>query len=597
MSRGRVKRLAAVLGTTMALGLYGLAVAPGALAATSCTFSGGQITVNQTGAGTITLQIQDAANSPILVNGSTTCGTGAPLLSTTTAISVIGDATGAQEVDLYLSDDSNVLADWGAINFTVNLGSDTSPGDGLWVTNQDASAAGAIDLVAGANGIDLNNDGDLDVTLAGVDLFEFDSSSVGNDSISAAGSTATGAAFASPIQGLDGPGGGLVGIWADGGNNTLTGGASQDEVGNGGGAYDTVAGGLGDDVLNGEAVDYSASASGVTVNLPAGTAVGEGLDTLVNVVDVYGSDQADNVTGNASDNWIWGGPGDDTLTGGDGFDTTSYIGSDGVEVDLEAGTATGDHGSDTLSGFEAAEGGKGADKLKGVTDDYDELYGNGGNDSLNGRGGSDWLEGDNGVDTVSYKWADGVEVFLTDACDVHDGWTDYAGGTDGLDTIENARLSPGDDSFEGSQFQNTVFPMGGQNTLVGDCNATGSGGDTLNYSKGYGGQGVTVNMAGGATAGDSATGFEAAVGSNGPDSITGNEVSNNIQGGKGQDNILGGSGDDNLKGGKGADTIRGGSGDDNLWGNGGKDTGFGGSGDDWGKGLEKTDSIELGPSA
>ena len=598
MSRGRMRRLAAIVGTTLAMSVYGLVLAPSALAAETCTFAGGTISFTMTGTESVDVQIDDAANNPIIVNGSTTCGVGAPLLSTTTAINITGDATGAQTVNLWLSDDAGDLADWGAINWTINLGADTTPapGDALFVYNADGSVDGAIDFAAGASGLDLQNDGDLDVTVAGIDAYQFQSDSAGEDVLSAAGSDATGAAFPQAIQGTDGPGGNY-GLWSGAGDDVLIGGASTDEI-SGAGDYDTVSGGLGDDLLDGEAVDYSASATAVTVNLTAGTSVGEGIDTLTGTDDVYGSGLNDTITGHAGGNWIWGGPGDDALDGEAGFDYVAYQGSNGVQVDLEAGTATGDHGTDTLTGFEAAEGGKGADKLKGLVEDYDELYGLGGNDKLNGRDGSDWLDGGNGVDTVNYGWADGVSVELTDgACNVDSGSSDYSGGGDDLLFIENAKLSGGDDSFVGSQFQNKVFPMGGQNTLTGDCGTTNSGGDTLDYSKGYGKKGVTVNMAGGATAGDSATGFEAAIGSNGTDFITGNELSNTIDGNNGADVIRGGSGDDDINGGKGADSIRGGSGDDTIMGGKGRDEGFGGSGDDYGKSLEVAVSIELGPSA
>ena len=47
----------------------------------------------------------------------------------------------------------------------------------------------------GANGIDLNNDGDLDVTVAGVENFRVESDSAGQDVINAGGTTITGAAF------------------------------------------------------------------------------------------------------------------------------------------------------------------------------------------------------------------------------------------------------------------------------------------------------------------------------------------------------------------------------------------------------------------
>lgn len=622
MSRGRMRRLAAIAGTTLAMSTYGLAVAPSAFAGVACVVSGTTLQVSATAADVVGIQLDDVAiggSREVLIDdtvnpttGSNVCA-GTPLLANVTAINVTGDGSTAQTVALWLSDDGGQLRDWGAVKFNVNLGADVSA-DGLLIYNADADFADEIDVAMGVNGADLDNDGVVDVTPSGVDRFEIGSESDGDDVISAAGSEATGAAFPGAIQGLDGPGTN-PGIWSasssgDSGD-TLTGGAGNDEI-NGYAGYATCAGGLGDDSITCDAVDYSASATAVSVNLPIapapGTAVGEGLDTLNDVYEVYGSDLNDTIVGNADDNWIWGGGGDDALTGGTGVDTASYLGSNGVEVDLGAGTATGDHGSDTLTGFENAEGGRGADKLKGVAGADNVLSGEGGNDKLNGKGGDDLgatddtLEGGNGIDTASYKWADSVIVALaTDTgandCDVTAGVaTPEDHGDDVLDSIENAKLTSGDDSFTGSQFQNKVWPMGGQNTLTGDC-AADAGGDVLDYAKGYGSKGVTVNMAGGATAGDAATGFEAAIGSNGDDFFTGNEKSNSIDGGNGADVIRGGDGDDDIDGGKGPDSIRAGSGDDTIMGGKGRDEGFGGNGDDWGKSLEVAVSIELGPSA
>ena len=184
------------------------------------------------------------------------------------------------------------------------------------------------------------------------------------------------------------------------------------------------------------------------------------------------------------------------------------------------------------------------------------------------------------------------------------GTGDAGEDVDVIDTMENAILTADDDAFCGNGFANTVWPNGGQNSLEGDgagggiCVGTpaAAGGDVLDYSVGYE-TGVSVNMAGGATAGDSAVGFENAKGTEFADSFTGNEASNTLKGAKGQDNIRGGSGDDTLGGAGGNDVIRGGSGDDDLKGGAGNDYLNGGGGDDFcksGKGKDKVVKCEAG---
>ena len=178
-----------------------------------------------------------------------------------------------------------------------------------------------------------------------------------------------------------------------------------------------------------------------------------------------------------------------------------------------------------------------------------------------------------------------------------------SGGEDYIrqNTVENAILGTGSDTFTGSSFNNTVWPNGGQNSLNGCPDAVqGCGIDTVNYSTGYTAK-VTINLAGGGpTSGnaDSIVGFTNAVGTAFADTIIGTngEVGNSLKGGKGNDDIsgnngpdfiLGGAGNDNIraggsddtaKGGGGNDTIRGAGGDDNIYGQKGKDKCNGGGG-------------------
>jgi Ca2+-binding RTX toxin-like protein len=151
-------------------------------------------------------------------------------------------------------------------------------------------------------------------------------------------------------------GGGLTDtIYGDSGNDIIHGGGGNDRLFGTGGS-DTISGGLGDDYMDGgsatDTVDYSASATAVTVNLALGTATGEGHDTLLNFENATGSGLDDTITGNTGNNVLLGGLGNDTLHGGDGNDTLT--GGSGLDH------LFGDAGTDTLKWDSA-------DKLDGGT--------------------------------------------------------------------------------------------------------------------------------------------------------------------------------------------------------------------------------------
>jgi hypothetical protein len=142
-----------------------------------------------------------------------------------------------------------------------------------------------------------------------------------------------------------------------GGDDTIRG-LGGDDILCGGDGFDTLDGGPGDDDLHGEAAEYGSASSGVSVDLDAGTAVGDGRDRLYGVTEVYGSPfpdsiegaqfnatreflagggGGDTIDGRGGHDWLKGGPGDDVLTGGEGAD----------ELD-------GDAGADTLRARDGA---------------------------------------------------------------------------------------------------------------------------------------------------------------------------------------------------------------------------------------------------
>ena len=247
---------------------------------------------------------------------------------------------------------------------------------------------------------------------------------------------------------------------------------------------DTIFGGRGDDYhLNGEeGNDYidggegrdtyiigSSTGIGGHVDLTAGIAYNDGyggVDTLVSIEGVTGTDFDDLVVGDASDNHFSSDEGADTFYGMDGSDTvilsSRYVGenryidggdgSDWVRyddssynqslvIDLGAGTVSGKGkaGQDTLVSIENVVGSlAGGDHITGSDADntvyLDSFYDLGG--TVLGMGGNDTLYGSAYEDTL--EGGDGVDVLIG-----RDGNDTLIGGA-GNDTLEGGA---GDDTY------------------------------------------------------------------------------------------------------------------------------------------------------
>ena len=359
----------------------------------------------------------------------------------------------------------------------------------------------------------------------------------------------------------------------DGGNNTLMGQAGNDIL-HGEGGDDTLVGGIGADLLDGGAgndtASYSASGSGVIVNLATGTSQGgdAASDTLQNIENLTGSRFNDSLIGDAGNNTLMGQAGDDTLVGdggddrldggsgndilrggagsdylngGDGLDIASYAASgSGVTVNLATGTGKGgDAEGDTLQNIETLIG----------SNFNDTLTGDEGNNVLIGGTGADYLDGGAGNDTVSYLTAgSGVVVNLAMGGIGHG---DAEG--DVLQHIEN---------LTGSQFNDILTGDLGQNVLEGGAAADrldgGAGVDFASYETSQ--SGVTVNLAtgtgkGGDAEGDTLQNMEGIIGSRLDDTLIGGNGNDMLAGGEGNDTLIGGNGHDTLFGGMGNDTL------------------------------------------
>lgn len=314
------------------------------------------------------------------------------------------------------------------------------------------------------------------------------------------------------------------------------------------GGQDVLEGGGGDDYIDGggqpspagsffDVADYGNATTGVNVDLQAGTASGEGNDTLVGIEGAFGSAHADTIIGAlATGNIIRGGGGDDLLTGGNELDIVDYRGAGGaVVVDLAAGTATGAAGTDTLSGFEMVIGDVGNDTLRGGS--ADEIF--------RGMGGDDSIDGGDGVDRVDYRRATGsVEVDLV-------AGTSSGDGNDILAGIEDVRGSGFGDVLKGDAGANVLEGLEGGDDLEGGAGADqldgGDGDDAAVYANA--GAGVVVDLAAGTAEDgegglDTLTSIESVMGSHHGDVIAGNEGNNEFLGLGGDDLISGGDGRD-----------------------------------------------------
>jgi Ca2+-binding RTX toxin-like protein len=514
LGRGRGRRRAAVFVAAGSLfGFQALAVigAQVASAATTCGFNvgTGAVTVGLDGSDTFQIiGVVDTAGNIELTSPTIDCGSATK--ATTTSVSVSSTAGVTNETfEIDNNDAGGAFA--ATTSWAVDLAGGTS--DYLGFDGSDS----ADTMTFGNTTFTMNGGAG---TTAGVE-FLYTNGNDGNDVLDGSAITSTGPAF-DDMDGDDGDdtlkGGGALDDSINGGNgdDTINGGGGNDFI-NGDGDVDTIAGDAGNDTLDGgggndvidegtaangsdiidgdgdtafpyDIVDYSGRTNAVTVTVGTGAndgESGENDDVTGGTDGVLGGSGADSLTGDSDTNWLSGGPGNDTLNGGTNDDTAAYdTAPAAVTVDLAAGTATGGAGSDTLTSMEDAVGSAFNDTLTGDANNND-LDGRGGNDliagaagsdnELGGAGndtfnegaaanGSDDIQGEAGLDWVNYgARTNAVSVSLNTGAD--DG---ESGEGDDVDTVENATLGTGDDTFLGDGFNNIVQPNGGQNILGWD---------------------------------------------------------------------------------------------------------------------------------
>ena len=303
-------------------------------------------------------------------------------------------------------------------------------------------------------------------------------------------------------------GGGGDRIFLEGGAEEAGfGGGGNDVIDLGPGIFQFGAGQTGDDTIIGfepeagpslDFTGYFDAPGPVTVDLAAGTATGDGTDTLVSIEGAEGSQFDDTLIGTSGSNFLSGlagndtiesggnagdldspmtifelrfdllagDSGDDSITGGAGTNVIAHdLAPNGVDVDLQAGSVTGD-GTDTLSGIQVVLGTRFDDTLRG--DNGDNLF--------EGEGGTDDIDGRAGTDTYALVDAEAGEVDLgagtaTGTYRPFDPDTGEPGPpvptAVSLSGIENVWASDGDDVIRGDDGPNRLFGLLGSDALFG----------------------------------------------------------------------------------------------------------------------------------
>ena len=428
-------------------------------------------------------------------------------------------------------------------------------------------------------------------------------------------------------------------LYGNSSNNSLMGGAGDD----------TLYGGRGDNTLDGgddrDIVDYREATDRVVVNLSAtdytdvisattvlaGTTsrfgVYEGVDTLSNIEDIYGSSLDDTLIGNTSNNIIYGssgrdiikstggsnslyggedndtfvaGAGNDYIDGGTGVDTLDFSqfssATSGVTFSLQdvgnrssefnnnsQQSVGGGFGTLQVTSVERVIGTSDIDLLEGKDSQSDTILAGDGNDTVFATSGNDVYDGEGGLNTLDYSNYSGAisaDLELGEINGLATGYDQVSNfirliGSTGNDTIlgsvsANNTLdgSSGNDIIDGVSGDNTLIAGAGVDTLIartGDdiYDGTGLGDDTVDYSNLAGPIDIVLNSTGDATVNPGSTYNHTLTQI---EHIIGTLGNDTIVGDTTSVNtIMGYGGDDTLQGGmNSADVLIGGTGNDTF---------------------------------
>jgi Ca2+-binding RTX toxin-like protein len=432
-----------------------------------------------------------------------------------------------------------------ANTFTGGLGNDVIDGmdgaDTLILSGASSDyvitiISGSTYTVTGADGVD---------TVTSVETLQF-----ADKNISLA-PPISGDEFANNLEGT--PAGNVIsGL---GGNDEIIGFDGDDSL-FGGEGDDVLIGGPGADLLDGgngtDTANYLSRDGDITVSLavtgPQNTG-SAGIDTLISIENIVGSNGKNVLTGNAAANVLTGGESSDVLEGGLGNDTLNGRGGDdyasyahassGVNLNLAVSGPqdAGSEGLDTLIQISGLIGSAFNDTLTGNAD-TNTLIGGLGNDVLDGGAGLDW---------ASYRTSlGGVTVSLA----VNGPQDTGAAGTDTLISIELLEGSNFNDTLTGGAAQGVYNGLAGDDIFVaGTANASfngGAGSDTIDYRLQTFRVHVSldqldVSRGNGA---DHLNSIENVIGTDFDDQLYGDSNDNVLEGGIGNDSLNGGDGND-----------------------------------------------------
>lgn len=403
---------------------------------------------------------------------------------------------------------------------------------------------------------------------------------------------------------------------------------------------DSVTAGDGDDAL-----DFSNFTDPLTLNLSitgADQAAVTGKQqirlTAVDVENVIGGSDADNLTGNPLDNTFTPGAGGGSLSGGGGTNTLVFSGDVDMTLTdpllavstgnialagIQRAFLSGGEGDNTLNaafftGRVTLDGGAGADSLIGGFGS-DELIGGSGVDQLVGGDGNDVykFEVDSELDADSVADASGVDTFdfaESTAAGVTVNLATVGAAqtvnTSNLDLtivagtiIENVRGTSQGDTITGNAANNLIFANGGSDMVdgAGGLNALaeirdepGADGQPVNVEFRLTDAALTVSR-GGVVENDTLQNIQqvALAGGAGNDTLDGSQFTAGpllLFGQDGDDILAGGAGADLIIGGAGNDLLAGGDDNDELLGGDGLDQLAGGAGDDMLEGGNDSDT-------
>ncbi len=252
---------------------------------------------------------------------------------------------GGKGADVLLGGYNSDLLEGGPGNDTID-GGDGGDSEGDYVTYTNSGSPVTVNLGKGrATGLGTD-------AIAGVENAqgsEFDDVLIGDkgDNVLVGGrgaDTLKGGAGADTLDGWKG----ADALFGGAGNDLLLGHNGPDTL-TGGSGNDLLAGEVGDDTLRGgtgaDAATFALSPLPVVVDLRAGTAVGEGSDTLSSIRDVIGSVHGDTIVGDNGRNVLRGLAGNDDIRG--------LSNDDSLDGGADTDTLRGGSGDDTCAAGES----------------------------------------------------------------------------------------------------------------------------------------------------------------------------------------------------------------------------------------------------